>query len=245
MKLTPLGPLIDNDIYIGYPPVLLKEGKYDQSIQIMEGHNTDEGLLFSSPFIHNNTEFESNIKQMFRDAPESTISTIRQELYPDDFTGTYGYTDQQGRIALVISDAAIVCNTYFIDKIYEPSKASFGYQFSVPPSWHGFDLKYTFMDPKSPEAGVNTTLAVIMQRYLTSFAATGSPNPVEGSSIPEFTIARGLVVQNLNNTLLGPMPDSSINVTRCDWWQKVLFIGGRYKHAAWLEYNTGIPTHLI
>ncbi|KAK1977248.1 hypothetical protein LZ30DRAFT_601671, partial [Colletotrichum cereale] len=101
---------------------------------------------------------------------------------------------------------------------------SFAYQFSVPPAWHAADLSYTFMDPSSPEPGLNVTLAVILQRYFTNFAATGSPNSVTGAYLPKFTAGEGSVVQNLGSAMVGPMLDTAINVEQCKWWQKGLFI---------------------
>lgn len=187
----------------------------------MEGHNTNEGLLFASPFIHDDSQIESEISLLFPDASQSTISTLTQTLYPSDFGGKYGYVDQLGRIATVMADSTITCNAYFLRRAFEPLSASFAYQFSVPPAWHAADLSYTFMDPDSPEEGVNVTLAVIAQRYFASFAATGSPNTATGASnyLPAFANEDGLIVQNLNNTMLGALLDTAINVENCEWWQ--------------------------
>ncbi|KAK1976424.1 Alpha/Beta hydrolase protein [Colletotrichum cereale] len=109
------GPVIDGDRYPGYPPLLLAQGQHDRSIQMMEGHNTNEGLLFASPFIHNDTQFNADIALLFPQASESVLSTITQTLYPSDFSGIYGYVNQLGRIARLVADATIVCNTYCCD----------------------------------------------------------------------------------------------------------------------------------
>ncbi|KAH0426617.1 carboxylesterase family protein [Colletotrichum camelliae] len=218
------GPVVDGHLYTGYPPLLLRQGQFDRSISVMGGHNTNEGLLFASPFIHNDSQFDSNVALLFPQASASAFSTITQTLYPADLNGAFGYVDQLGRIARVIADATIICNNYFLDKVFEPLKASFAYEFSVPPAWHANDLTYTFWDPSNPSSGVNVTLAVIMQRYFASFVTSGLPNPVIGGFLPEFTSGEGLMVQNLNGTLVGPVLDVAVNASRCDWWQEGRFL---------------------
>lgn len=219
-----IGPVLDNDRYTGYPPFLLRRELFDHSIQVMGGHNSNEGLLFASPFIHNNSQFDSNIALLFPQKPESALSTIGQTLYPANFDGSFGYVNQLGRIARVVADATITCNNYLINKVFEPLKDNFAYQFSVPPAWHANDLGYTFMNPSNPGAGVNVTLAVIMQRYFASFVTSGLPNPVSGSFLPDFASSEGLIVQNLNSTLVGPVLDTAVNASKCDWWQEGSFI---------------------
>lgn len=190
----------------------------------MGGHTSNEGLLFASPLIHNDSQFDSNIARLFPQAPRSALSAIEKTLYPANFDGSFGYVNQLGRIARVVADATITCNNYFINKLFEPLNDSFAYQFSEPPAWHSNDLGYTFMDPSNPGAGVNVTLAVIMQRYFASFATSGSPNAVSGGFLPHFVSIEGLSVQNLNSSLVGPVLDAAINASKCDWWQEGNFI---------------------
>ncbi|KAJ5037689.1 Alpha/Beta hydrolase protein [Bipolaris maydis] len=218
------GPVLDNDRYTEYPPFLLRRGQFDYSIQVMGGHNSNEGLLFASPFIKNDSQFHSNIALLFPQAPGSALSVIEQTLYPANFDGSFGYVNQLSRIARVVADATITCNNYLISKLFEPLKDSFAYQFSVPPAWHANDLEYTFMDPSNPGAGLNVTLAIIMQRYFASFATSGSPNPVSGGFIPNFASNEGLIVQNFNSTFVGPVLDTAVNGSKCDWWQEGNFI---------------------
>jgi cholinesterase len=223
-EVVTIGPVLDDDRYTEYPPFLLRQGQFDHSIQVMGGHNSNEGLLFASPFIHNGTQFGSNIALLFPQASRPVLSAIEQSLYPANFDGSFGYVNELGRIARVVADATIICNNYLIQKVFEPPNTSLTYQFSVPPAWHANDLEYTFMDLSKPVSGVNTTLAVIMQRYFASFVTSESPNPVIGGSLPEFTSGEGLTVQNLNSTLVRPVRDASINASNCDWWQEGYFI---------------------
>ncbi|KAK2030375.1 alpha/beta-hydrolase [Colletotrichum zoysiae] len=218
------GPVIDDDRYKGYPPLLLHEGQVDHSVQVMGGHNANEGNLFASPFIHDDSQFDSQVALLFPQASKSTLSAITQTLYPPNFDGSLAYVNQLGRITRLVADATITCNNYFLDKFFKPLGTGFSYQFSEPPAWHANDLTYTFMDPSSPDSGVNETLAIIMQRYFASFAASGSPNPVAGGFIPDFTAGEGLSVQNLNGTLVGPVLDVAVNTSTCDWFQQGLLL---------------------
>ena len=190
----------------------------------MGGHNSNEGLLFVSPFIHSDSQFDSNMALLFPQAPGSALSAIEQTLYPANFDNSFGNVNQLGRIARAVADATITCNNYFINKVFEPLNDSFAYRFSVLPAWHANDLEYSFMNPSNPGAGVNVTLAVIMQLYFASFVTSGSSNPVSGGFLPDFASNGELTVQNLNSTLVGPVLDAAVNESKCDWWQKGNFI---------------------
>lgn len=88
-------------------------------------------------------------------------------------------------------------------------------------------MVYTFYD-FGPAPGINTTVAEIMQGYLTRFAETGQPNH---PSLPFFNPARGpkLTVQNLGNDFVGPMLDErgiKQLSERCRFWQDVPYLLG-------------------
>jgi cholinesterase len=209
MSATELGPVTDLE--------RLSDGQYDDKIAIMVGHNSNEGLYFSSPFIQNDYAYDDYIFDMFPKISLSAFTTITDVLYPNDLSGTQGYTNQLGRVAVTLADSMIVCNAYSLNKAAESAGAvSFGYEFSVPPSLHASDLSYTFFNQDKPKSSVNTTLATLMQRYFASFAMTGSPN-VPSNSLPEFSTYKNLIVQNFNITMFGPMKDD-VSVERCNWW---------------------------
>ncbi|EUC39617.1 hypothetical protein COCMIDRAFT_31251 [Bipolaris oryzae ATCC 44560] len=218
------GPILDNDRYTEYPPFLLRRQQFDRSIQVMSGHNSNEGLLFASPFIQNDSQFNLNIALLFPQASRAALSVIEQILYPALLDGSFGYVNQQGRIARVVADATITCNNYLLNKAFEHLKPSFAYEFSEPPAWHANDLEYTFMNLRNPAAGLNITLAVIMQRYFASFVTSGSPNPINGRFLPSFASNEELIVQNFNSTLVGPVLDTTVNVSKCDWWLEGNFV---------------------
>lgn len=217
------GPVTDSGRYPGYPPVLITDGQYDKSIAMMAGHNTNEGLLFSSPFIQDNAAYEAYIRSLLPEASSDAITTITDVLYPNDLSGTYGYTSQFGRVVETNADALIVCNSYALSTSAEDAGApSFAYQFSVPPGTHASEVPYTFFNPNEPTPGVNATLATIMQRYFVSFAVTGSPNP-KHKGLPEFPAYDGGIVQNFNVSMFGPVQDNT-SVERCNWWNRGLFL---------------------
>ncbi|KAH8427431.1 uncharacterized protein LDX57_005145 [Aspergillus melleus] len=209
------GPVIDAPSFPGYPPVLLKNGQYNKDVSITAGHNSNEGTLFASPFIKTDEEYTSLISSFYPGLSSTDLSTISDELYPHDFSGKYGYTDQTGRVASTIGDSLIICNAYFLGEAYTDG---FRYEFSVPPAMHAGDLAYTFYMPGSSTAGVNTTLADIMQTYFVSFSTTGNPYSCDQETVP----ADGMI-QNFNISDFGLIQDT-VSAERCGWWQKGAFL---------------------
>lgn len=51
------GPVVDGLFAPATPGKLLLQGSYDQSLRLMLGHNADEGLVFSSPAVTNDTSY--------------------------------------------------------------------------------------------------------------------------------------------------------------------------------------------
>lgn len=213
--LIALGPVSDDSRYPEYPPDLLAKGQYDLSTAMMYGHNSDEGAIFASPFVNNQSDYRDYLSDLLPESSSETLSTIMDDLYPNDFSGKYGYEDQLGRLTQTLADALIDCNTFYLDKAFESNNASYAYLFSVPPGVHASDLPYTFLDPDEPGLTVNSTLAQLMQGYFANFATTGSPN---SARLPPFPKGENLIVQNLNNTKFGPIKDK-VSVERCNWWQ--------------------------
>ena len=96
---------------------------------------------------------------------------------------------------------------------------TYAYQFSVPPALHGQDVVYTFFNGANP-AVVSNTVAIALQKYITSFVTTGTPS---GSSIPRFQLyGSDSEVIDLNVSNISEMVDPTANA-RCVWWQKSLY----------------------
>lgn len=211
------GPVVDGLFVPDLPGKLLLQGSYDKNLKIMVGHNADEGLLFTPPFVTNETAYESFLRSNLQDASPSVVNYISNVLYPPVFDGSLGYKDNIGRAALTLSESVFTCNTYYLDKAY--GNNTFAYQFSVPPALHGQDVPYTYYN--GPSAAVmNDTVAVALQEYLTSFAENGKPS---GPMIPMFPLyGTDAELIDLNITGIKEMMDPSAN-SRCDWWQKALY----------------------
>jgi carboxylesterase type B len=197
--LTISDPAVDGSFAPALPGELLAHGQYDKSLKLLIGHNVDEGLYFTSPFVF-------------------TEATFRQ-LYPPVYDGTYGYTNALIRADYIVSEALFQCNAEYLAKAFGSS--AWSYLFSVPPALHGDDIPYTFYEGPAA-AVVNDTLALTMQAYWTNFVMNGNPN---GASLPNFPNfgATGQLL-DLNQTFIVPIPDDlSGSKARCDWWQKNLY----------------------
>ncbi|KAJ5153480.1 Alpha/Beta hydrolase protein [Penicillium canariense] len=208
------GPVVDGSFVTDLPSRLLADGKFRSSVKLMTGHNSDEGIFFASPYIKTNDDYKSYLAALFRTLSPSQIGTVSEQLYPAKFDGSFGYTDELGRVSLTLADATIVCNARYLD---EAIHESYAYEFSVPPGIHSADLPYTFHDSMSG-VGVNVSLAELMQAYFTEFSTTGSP---DGPGLPPFPKDADWMVQNFNSTNFGPMKDPA-SAKRCAWWQMAL-----------------------
>lgn len=74
----------------------------------MLGHNADEGLEFTSPFITNDTLFNDFILTNFPTINPSVASYIEDVLYPPKMPGTLGltgYSDETGRVVLAVGES--------------------------------------------------------------------------------------------------------------------------------------------
>lgn len=195
---------------------------------MMPGHNSDEGIIFASPFVHSSTGYKDYLTELFPALHAEDLKTLAEELYPADFSGRYGYTDELGRVSQTFGDAFIVCSAYGLNLGAQRNGESFAYQFSEPPGYHADDLAYTYFDRPESQQHVNATLANIFQTYMTNFAAKGDPY-VKCSDcaprLPLFPPAHSLTLQNLNSTRLGPLQKDSMYEKRCEWWLKGLFEG--------------------
>ena len=211
------GPVVDGLFAPALPGKLLLQGSFDKKLKLLIGHNADEGLVFSSPGVTNDTAYAQLLTTNFPDINPATASYVENVLYPADFSGKYGYTDQIGREALTIADSSFTCNTNYLDRAF--GNQTYAYQFSVPPALHGQDIPYTFFNGPNTAVQSDTT-ARALQAYITSFAETGVPS---GSGIPKFPLyGNNSEILNLDATSITEIMDNTANA-RCLWWQKGLY----------------------
>jgi carboxylesterase type B len=102
------GPVVDGLFAPAIPGKLLLQGSYDHNLKLMLGHNADEGLDFTSPFITNDTTFNEYIQTAFPTINPSVATYIETVLYPPQMPGTLaltGYSDETGRAVLAVTES--------------------------------------------------------------------------------------------------------------------------------------------
>lgn len=166
------GPAVDPSpsAYVpDFPARLISQGRF-HNVSVLVGHNSLEGLGFTSPTIQTEADLEAALKGFYPTANDSTISYITNTLYPPVFNGSFGYTDAISRTATAIGDILVGCNANILSsELNQP----YAYLFAVAPALHGFDTPYAFFN--GPVSGLNTTVALALQRYLVNYAMTGKP----------------------------------------------------------------------
>lgn len=214
------GPVVDGDFAPALPGQLMLAGKFDKTINVMTGHNTDEGLLFTSPTSLNNTSFETQIQTIFPTISSTILQYITQVLYPPIFNGSYGYTSQLTRAVVLTSEVSFTCNNFYADTAY--NNQTFSYLFSIPPGTHGEDVPYTFYNDQGRSSSItNVTAATTLQTWITSFAKNGVPSSPPGIiAFPRYGM--NATVIDLNQTSVTLTTDPTAN-QRCRFWQKALF----------------------
>lgn len=94
-------------------------------------------------------------------------------------------------------------------------------QFSIPSALHGQDVAYTFYSGPNPIV-TNTTVALALQAYLTSFVVTCKPTDT-GLGIPSFPMYGPRDTElDLGIKSIATVVDNT-SPARCLWWQKALY----------------------
>jgi carboxylesterase type B len=217
------GPVVDGDFVPAPVSQLLAQGRFDQSVKVMVGHNANEGAYFTPPTIRTNEDIASQLRNPFPYIPQPSLNYITDVLYPPVFN-TSLYANQYERANLITSEAIFTCNTYFLSRGFH--NQTYSYLFAVPPALHGQDVAYTYYEgsgiSKSPLGVKNVTVALALQDFITSFAIEGRPDAAE-EGIKEFRMyGPDASVLKLNVSGIAEVRDSNANM-RCDWWQKALY----------------------
>lgn len=214
------GPTVDGVFAPALPGQLLASGQFDKTIEIMTSYTSREGLLFTDPNIQDNAALEAYLYGNFPTASLDTIKYISGVLYPPIFDGSKGYTDQTGRVSLLIAEMTFVCNTFYVHKGFKNN--TFGYQFGVFPGLHATDIPYTFYQDSGPtQAVINTTIALAIQNFEATFAQTGQPSCKGIPPVPKYTLDARIL--NVTGSGIYESRDIAVN-QRCNWWQQGLFV---------------------
>ncbi|KAH8650940.1 Alpha/Beta hydrolase protein [Tricladium varicosporioides] len=213
------GPVVDGTFVPKAPSVLLAEGKFDKSVQAMTAHNSNEGIVFTSPFLTTEADLATNLKLTFPAATNATIDYWLGTVYPPVYDGTYPYTSLTQRASLITAEVSFTCNSRYLDLAY--NNETYSYYFTVPPGFHGEDIAYTFFngDTTTLDDGypVNATLAAALQRYITNFAMSKSGNP-NGVGVPFFPkYQSNSTVLMLDDESIGNLVTDPVANSRCAW----------------------------
>ncbi|KAF2033354.1 alpha/beta-hydrolase [Setomelanomma holmii] len=213
------GPVVDGSFVPQQPGQLLAQGRFDKSLRVMVGHNANEGVLFTPPYITSDATLRAQLQSAFPYAPSTSLDYVTQTLYPAVFDGRYPYTTQYTRAAFIISEVIFTCNTNYLSTAY--GNETYSYLFAVPPAFHGQDIPYTYFPGGAASSSVtNTTVAIALQEFIASFAEEGVP---AAPGITQFNMyGPDASVLRLNVTGIDQIRDSNANA-RCSWWQKALY----------------------
>ena len=227
------GPFIDGDLIPDLPSRLYTSGRYIKNLSIMAGHNANEARLFIPPTSNSQAAFDAFLTTQFSAATPTQLDYINHTLYPPPNPNT-NYTTQNARLSLLDADVYNLCWTVLLASTY--ALRAYNYIFAVPPAYHAQDLAYTFYNGASYQRHVNVTVAHVLQRAVTNFVRSGSPNREGLPSFPAWTKgleeteegAKGLwsdgtrVVRLTNNGF--PIAREEA-VGRCGWWVGSAFAG--------------------
>lgn len=216
------GPAVDGYFVPALPGQSLAEGHFAQNVEVMVGHNLDEGLLFT-PFIYNSDDgFMLYLQQAFPHATQDVLSYITNTLYPAVFDGSLGYKDNIARLALLISEVFFTCNDYFFGEAYNGK--DYAYYFTIYPGLHGSDVPYTYYNGGPATSSVlNTTAAIALQDWIVTFATNGVPRTPDVPAAPKFVMWGNGTDEDLGLSTITHAADPTDNA-RCVWWQKGLYL---------------------
>lgn len=231
------GPVVDGIFVPQQPGILLgTHTAYAQNISVMPGHNTNEGPLFTPPYVRTDEELAAYISNNYPGATPEIVNYIVKDLYPGVYDGTYPWTSPIDRTIRVVTEQIFTCNTNYLAKAY--NNQTHNYEFAVYPALHGEDVASTFYQGQ----GTNLSQALVapvadaLQTYITNFAMTADPNlpslqsasgpipyfPIQGNNATEMVL-NYTVTANGVEPLLGVGVDPTVN-QRCAFWQKGLYL---------------------
>jgi carboxylesterase type B len=209
-------PVVDGSFVPDIPGKLLATGRFDSSVTVMVGHNAQEGIGFTSPFVQDDAAFRQDIGSWMPPAKASVanLDYISNTLYPQIFDGSRGYTNQLDRAAAAISELLFTCHTFNLDVGFH--NATYSYFFATPPAYHGQDVGYTFFTGATNSSNPDERLATTMQMYFVNLARSGDPNGSGLQRFEQFGSNANMLV--FNSSGIHTMRDDTAN-ERCRWWQ--------------------------
>jgi para-nitrobenzyl esterase len=205
----PFAPVVDGDFLADQPRTLYESGKIAKTPYIL-GSNNDEGTLFvlgMTP-VADQAGLTAAITQQYGDAGAAVAN-----LYPvSEFEGG-SPNPFQAALTRIVGDSVLVCTTYDSALLAANQGVTVRmYNFDIPVeipgvvgsganelylgASHGSELPYVF--GTSPQFASNpgeATVSMLMQRYWTRFAASGTPNGGSDLAWPTFSAASDQRIQ--------------------------------------------------
>ncbi|MCJ1385946.1 hypothetical protein MMC17_009071 [Xylographa soralifera] len=203
-------PVIDGSYVPNQPLRLLLDGDFHQNIHIMQGHNANEGLIFTSPYTQTASGYDTFVSTLLN---STDIEQVTQTLYPPIFDGSYGYINNIQRAALTYGDMDFVCANTALTRAV--NNCTYNYIFEVLPAIHTEDLAYTFYTGPTQPQDPNSMVAVNLQRWVASFAVEGKPAARGTEEFGEY--GSDGMVQTVALTGVGREVDPAV-AQRCDFW---------------------------
>lgn len=189
-----------------------------KGMRILSGNMANEGVPLSPPTIRTLQDFRDYINTTFPHFSQSEKTAIeKQYSYAGDTqdvnpgaplfatTGvnaptavnqsTFG-TGQQQRAANVFAEYAFDCNSYWAASAFP---TAWKYQFSAPPSYHGYDLQALWSGTPTPGGSFKRTFRKIWGNFITNNTPVISIEDAKGgvanSTVPAASVYGGKDIQ--------------------------------------------------
>ncbi|KAL3421995.1 carboxylesterase family protein [Phlyctema vagabunda] len=221
--LYTFGPTVDGEFVPALPGAVLAREGFNVSLGMMIGRNDQEGVLFTDPYISNESDFVANVESFFPSARPDVIDYIVNDLYPDDLRASNGYTTEVLRAAAASAESCFTCHTRYLNKKF--GNNSYAYSYDVPPAIHAQDVAYTFYNGDTLTWDFRPVVAEVayaLQDYVVNFVMRGSPNHARSPWFPMYGGNSSLL--SINTTTLGEVRVDPLSAgEKCAWWQKALY----------------------
>ena len=104
------GPVIDKAYVPERPMKMLREGRFNKSVEVFTTHTSFERGYFFDPSVETEDEFREWVDRSIPGLTQETIKYLAEELYVPEFDGSWGYTSQATRQMSLWGEAFFDCN---------------------------------------------------------------------------------------------------------------------------------------
>lgn len=193
--------------------------------QALLSHTSNESVPFTPSDIATADDLRTVIESQLPGASSETIDYMLTELWPDVLDGTYPYTTEFARAAVLGTDIFFACSTRYVATAL--GNNTYNSIFGYPPGYHAQDLPFLFFngDTSTLNDGlpVSPTIAYAMQDHSIAFALTGDPN-YDGAAVTWPVYGSDAQVLEYSYTGIATTTDDMQNA-RCAWIQQAMADG--------------------